>query len=119
MEQPDAAEGHRDVVLVAGVDDLLVADGAAGLDDGGHAGTAGALDVVAKREERIRTQRNTGDVAQILLLFLGGQRSGLLGEGLGPDIVADDIFGSAFWPARRVQWMRLCWPAPTPMVWPL
>ena len=48
MEQPDAAESHRDVVLVAGVDDLLVADGAAGLDDGGHAGTAGALDVVTE-----------------------------------------------------------------------
>ena len=25
---------------------------------------------------------------------------------------------SAFWPARRVQWMRLCWPAPTPMACP-
>ena len=33
MEQPQAAEGHGDAVLVAGVDDLLVADGAAGLDD--------------------------------------------------------------------------------------
>ena len=32
-------------------------------------------------------------MAQILLLFLGGQRSRLLGKGLGPDIVADDIFG--------------------------
>ena len=59
MEQPDAAEGHRDVVLVAGVDDLLVADGAAGLDDGGHAGTAGALDVVAEGEEGIAAQRNS------------------------------------------------------------
>ena len=38
MEQPDAAECHCDAVLVAGVDDLLVADGAAGLDDGRHAG---------------------------------------------------------------------------------
>ena len=34
MEQPDAAECHCDAVLVAGVDDLLVADGATGLDDG-------------------------------------------------------------------------------------
>ena len=25
---------------------------------------------------------------------------------------------SALLPARRVQWMRLCWPAPMPMVWP-
>ena len=57
MEQPQAAEGHGDTVLVTGVDDLLVADGAAGLDDGGHAGAAGALDVVAKGEECIGAQR--------------------------------------------------------------
>ena len=91
MEQPQAAEGHGDAVLIAGVDDLLVADGAAGLHDGGHAGAAGALDVVTEGEERIRPQRNAGDMAQVFLLFLGGQRSRLLGEGLGPDIVADDI----------------------------
>ena len=56
MEQPDAAERHGDAVLVAGVNDLLVADGAAGLDDGRHAGAAGTLDVVAKGEERVRAQ---------------------------------------------------------------
>ena len=48
MEQPQAAEGHGDAVLVAGVDDLLVTDGTAGLHDGGHAGAAGTLDVVAE-----------------------------------------------------------------------
>ncbi len=93
MEQPDAAERHGDAVLIAGVNDLLVADRAAGLDNGGHAGAAGTLDVVAKGEEGIGAQADTGNMAQILFLFLRGQGCGLLGEGLGPDIVADDILG--------------------------
>ena len=93
MEQPQAAEGHGDAVLVAGINDLLVTDGTAGLHDGSHAGAAGTLDVVAEGEEGVGTQAHAGDLAQVFLLFLGGQRSRLLGEGLGPDIVADDIFG--------------------------
>ena len=91
MEQPDAAERHGDAVLVAGVNDLLVADGAAGLDDGRHAGAAGTLDVVAKGEERVRAQADARYMAQVLFLLFGGQRRGLLGKGLGPDIVANDI----------------------------
>ena len=91
MEQPQAAEGHGDAVLVAGVDDLLVADGAAGLHDGGHAGAAGALDVVTEGEESVRTKAHTGHLAEVSLLFLGGQRLGLAGEGLGPDIITDDV----------------------------
>ena len=91
MEQPQAAEGHGDAVLVTGINDLLVTDGTAGLHDGGHAGATGTLDVVAKGEEGVGAQAHAGDLAQVFLLFLGGQRGGLLGEGLGPDIVADDI----------------------------
>ena len=93
MEQPQAAEGHCDAVLVAGVNDLLVADGAAGLHDGGHAGAAGTLDVVAEGEEGIRAKAHAGHFAQIFLLFLSGQRGGLLGKGLGPHIVANHILG--------------------------
>ena len=91
MEQPQAAEGHGDAVLVAGVDDLLVADGAAGLHDGGHAGAAGALDVVTEGEESVRTKANTGHLAEVGLLFLGGQRLRLAGEGLCPYVITDDI----------------------------
>ena len=91
MEQPDAAECHGNAVLVAGVDDLLIADGAAGLDDGGHAGAAGALDVVTEGEESVRTKAHAGHLAEVSLLFLGGQRLGLAGEGLGPDIITDDV----------------------------
>ena len=63
MEQPDAAERHGNAVLIAGVNDLLVADRAAGLDNGGHTGAAGTLDVVAKGEEGIRAQADTGNMA--------------------------------------------------------
>ena len=56
MEQPQAAEGHGDAVLVAGINDLLVTDGTAGLHDGGHTGAAGTLDVVAEGEEGVGTQ---------------------------------------------------------------
>ena len=91
MEQPQAAEGHGDAVLVAGINDLLVTDGAAGLHDGGHAGATGTLDVVAEGEESVGAQAHAGDLAQVFLLFLGGQRGGLLGEGLGPDVITNDI----------------------------
>ena len=91
MEQPDAAERHRNAVLVAGVDHLCVADGAARLYNGGHAAAARALDVIAEREEGITAQAHTGHGIQPGALFLDGQRGRLLGEGLGPDIVADDM----------------------------
>ena len=53
VEQAQAAKGHGHAVFIAGVDHLLVADGTAGLDNGGHAAAVRALDVVAKGEERI------------------------------------------------------------------
>src|SRR5699024_2790119 len=81
MEQPQPAESHGDAVLVAGVDDLLAPDGPAGLDDGGNTAAAGPLDVVPKGEECVRPQADAGDVAEVLLLFLGGQGLGLAGEG--------------------------------------
>ena len=58
MEQPDAAERHRNAVLVAGVDHLCVADGAARLRNSGHAAAARALDIIAEREEGITAQRS-------------------------------------------------------------
>src|SRR5699024_7743290 len=91
MEQPQPAEGHGDAVLVAGVHDLLVPDGAAGLDDGGHAAAAGPLDVVPKGEERVGAQAHAGDMAEVLFLLLGGEGLGLAGKGLSPDVVPDYV----------------------------
>ena len=53
MEQPDAAERHRNAVLVAGINDLLVPDGAARLHNGRYAAAAGTLDIIAEGEESI------------------------------------------------------------------
>ena len=50
MEQAHAGEAQHHVVLVGGLDDIVVADGAAGLCDIADAGLAGALDVVAEGE---------------------------------------------------------------------
>ena len=46
-------EYHGDAVLVARLDALLVADGAAGLDNGGNAKACQRIDVVAEREEGV------------------------------------------------------------------
>ena len=93
VEQANAAECHGNAVFVAGVDHLLVANGAAGLHNGSHAAAMGALDVVAKREEGIAAHAHARYMAQILALFGLGKRGGLLGEGFGPHIVTDHILG--------------------------
>ena len=56
VEQSQAAKGHGNAVFVAGVNHLLVADGTAGLDNGGHAAAVRALNVVAEGEERVAAQ---------------------------------------------------------------
>lgn len=53
MEQADVGHRHCDAVFVAGLDDVVVADGAAALRDVGDAALMRALDVVAEREEGI------------------------------------------------------------------
>ena len=62
MEQANAAEGHHDAVLVAGFDDLGIADAAAGFHNGSNAAAVCALDVVAEGEEGIAAQADTGDL---------------------------------------------------------
>ena len=53
VEQAHASEGHGDAVFVAGHDDMVVANRAAGLCDILHATLVGALDIVAEGEEGI------------------------------------------------------------------
>ena len=56
MEQAHTGEAHHHVVFVAGVNHVIVPDGAAGLGHILHAAAVGALDVVAKGEEGIGAQ---------------------------------------------------------------
>ena len=50
---PGTGEDHRNAVLIAGLDALVVALGAAGLDDAGHTMLGKHVNVVAEREERV------------------------------------------------------------------
>ena len=72
MEQPQAAKCHGNTVFVAGVNHLLVADGTAGFDNGGHAATVRALNVVAERKERVAAQAYAGDLGEPFFLFRFG-----------------------------------------------
>ncbi len=49
----DSGEDHGDAQSVGGVDDLGVADGAAGLDDGGCAGLGDGFEAVGEWEEGV------------------------------------------------------------------
>ena len=54
-EVAGARKDHSNIVLVAGLDAFVVALGAAGLDDAGHAMGSQDVNVVAEREEGIGT----------------------------------------------------------------
>ena len=91
MEKTHACEGHRDAILVAGVDNMVVADGATGLGDVLHTALVGALDVVSEGEEGITTQCHARVLGYPRFLGLGGKHFGLLGEELLPGAVAQYI----------------------------
>ena len=54
VEQADARECHRHLKAVAGVDHVIISNRAARLGDILHTAAVRALNIVAKREERIR-----------------------------------------------------------------
>ena len=53
MEQSLSGKGHGDAVFIRGLDDVVVADRAAGFRDVGDAALSRALNIVAEREERV------------------------------------------------------------------
>ena len=55
--------GHLRGVLVDGLDDFPVTDGAAGLADGGHALSHGHIHAVAEGEEAVGDDDRTGEAA--------------------------------------------------------
>ncbi len=83
---PDPGEYHGDAEAVGCFDDLGVADGAAGLNDGGRSGLGDGLKAVGERKERV---------------------GGCNGSGQGR---------TAFMAPKRAASTRLIWPAPMPTV---
>ena len=56
MEQADSRKRHCNAVLIAGFNYIVVTDRTAGLCDKLNAALVCALDVIAEREECVRTQ---------------------------------------------------------------
>jgi hypothetical protein len=91
VEESDVCHGHRDVVFIAGLDDIVVADGAASLGDVFHATLVRALDVVAEGEEGVGAESHIGVLGNPLLLLRACERLGLLSEVLLPGTVAEHV----------------------------
>ena len=91
VEQPDASECHGDAVLVAGHDDVVVADAAAGLCDELDAALVGPLDVVAEGEEGVGAEADAAHLLFPQLLLLAAEGLGALGEEELPLSVAQHV----------------------------
>ena len=73
VEQPDPRERHGHAVLVACLDDVVVTDRTAGFCDVLNAALVSALNVVAEREESVRTDGYVCILCDPLLLLFHGQ----------------------------------------------
>ena len=78
MEEADVGHRHSDAVLVARLDDVVVADRAAALRDVGDTALVGALHVVAEREECVRAERDSLDGVEVGAFLRTGKGRGLL-----------------------------------------
>ena len=74
VEEPHPGKRHHNTILVAGLDDVVIPDGAAGLGDVLHAGLVGPLHVVTEGEEGVGAQGDAGELCDPLLFLLGGER---------------------------------------------
>ena len=91
MEKTNSRKYHCHAVLVAGLDNVVVTDGAAGFGNVLHAASLGALDVVTEGEERVAAESYAAHGGEPCLLFLLGEGFGLLGEEEFPCAVAENI----------------------------
>ena len=80
VEKADSCEGHSDIVLIAGLDDIVITYRAACLGDIAYAALVCALDIVTEGEEGIGAKAYTLGLFEPFLLFLTGEYRGLLGE---------------------------------------
>ena len=91
MEQAHAREGHDHVMRVAARDHVVVTDRTTRLRDVLNAALERAQDVVAEREERVRTERDFRNGLQVRFLFFLCERFRALCEIALPDAVGEDV----------------------------
>ena len=84
--------GHGHVVFVGRLDDIVIADGAAGLGDVGHAALVGALDVVAEREEGVGAEGDASFFLEPGLLLFTREDGRFLGEDALPVVRLEEVF---------------------------
>ena len=75
MEQAHTCKRHGYAILVAGVDNIVVAYAASSLCDILYAALVGTLDVVAKGEEGIAAQRHALVLGEPLTALFCGEKS--------------------------------------------
>ena len=91
MEQAHLSKRHHHSILIAALDNYVVADRAAGLCDVLNAGLLRSLDIVREGEECIRAEGNAVDGIKVGSLLLLGEGRGLLGEVLLPVAVSANV----------------------------
>ena len=92
VEQTDACECHCHIVFIAGLDNIIVTDRTAWLRNKLYAAALCTLNVVAKREERIRAEGYAAESRQPCFLLFFCQRFGLCCEELLPNAVCQHVF---------------------------
>ena len=70
VEQTYARKRHCNIVLVAGIDNVVVTDRTAGLCNVLHTAFVCAFNVVTEGEERVRTEGHVSILSKPLFLFL-------------------------------------------------
>ena len=102
-EVPDSGEDHGEAEAVGGGDDVVILDGAAGLDDGGSAGSGNGFESVGEREEGVgggdgAFEREDGfhgaeaggvDAAHLAGADADGLAVARVDDGVGFDVLAD------------------------------
>lgn len=91
VEKTNAGEGHGNIVFVAGEDHIVIAHRTACLCDIFDATLVGALNIVAKGEECVRTEADIGVLTYPVFFLIHGERLRLAGEELLPYSVPQDI----------------------------
>ena len=91
MEKSDSRKCHSDIVLVASLDNVIIADRTAGFGYIFNARLLSALNIVAEGEECVRTKTNARILSEPSLLFLSSKYSRLSLEYLLPFTVAENV----------------------------
>lgn len=88
MEQTDTRERHGNAIFIASFNHMVIAYRTTRLDNVIYSTLMGTLNIVSKREECIRTQRNTFQCIQPSPFFFTGQHFRFLRKELLPNTVS-------------------------------